>query len=228
MPNWPIRLAASPRFLRSVRGELVEKRLGAGAGDGAERLDEILAAHADAVVDEGQRLGLRIERDADREGLAVGDQFGLGDATRSAAFRRRRRRWRRVRARRCRARNRPNAPSDAAGAKRQLRSSGFSRRRPLRAPWRLQSSRRPLGFDLKARASTRAHIARDSRLSRRAGARRTNKRRTDWEGARRSAGLRGLVGFATVRGLGGKFAGQTIEPRLRGSTLFSPIPAASG
>ena len=77
MPNWPIRLGAS--LSGFVGAELVEKGARAGAGDRAERVDEFLAAHADAVVGEGERLGLGIEGDLDREGPAAFDQFGLGD-----------------------------------------------------------------------------------------------------------------------------------------------------
>ncbi len=64
---------------RILGGELVEKRLGAGAGDGAEPLRQVLARHADAVVGESQRLGVGIDRDLDREGRSVRDQLGLGD-----------------------------------------------------------------------------------------------------------------------------------------------------
>ena len=64
---------------RVIGGKLVEERLGAGAGDGAEPLGQVLAGHADAVVGEGQRLGVGIDRDLDRERSAVLDQFRLGD-----------------------------------------------------------------------------------------------------------------------------------------------------
>ena len=60
-------------------GELVEKGFGAGAGDRAEACGQILAGHADAVVGDGQGLGVLVERDRDREGRAVGDELGLGD-----------------------------------------------------------------------------------------------------------------------------------------------------
>jgi hypothetical protein len=76
-------LADQARGLRvglfgTVGRELVQERFGAGAGDRSERLGEILAAHADAVVGEGQRLGVGIDRDADRKRLAVGDEFRIG------------------------------------------------------------------------------------------------------------------------------------------------------
>ena len=68
------------RFLARVIGrKLVEEGLGAGAGDRAEALGQVFAGHADAVVGEGQRLGVGIDRNLDRERSAVLDQFGLGD-----------------------------------------------------------------------------------------------------------------------------------------------------
>jgi hypothetical protein len=42
--------------------DAVEKRLGARARDGAERLGELVAAHADAVVLDGQAFLLGIDR----------------------------------------------------------------------------------------------------------------------------------------------------------------------
>jgi hypothetical protein len=38
-----------------------------------------LSASVDAVVGEGQRLGLGVDGDLDDEGRAVGDEFGIGD-----------------------------------------------------------------------------------------------------------------------------------------------------
>ena len=67
-------------FLARVLGrELVEEGLGAGAGDGAKPLGQVFAGHADAVVREGQGLGVGIDRDLDRERSAILDQFGPGD-----------------------------------------------------------------------------------------------------------------------------------------------------
>ena len=67
-------------FLARVFGrELVQEGLGAGAGDGAEPAGQVFAGHADAIVREGQRLGVGIDRDLDRERSAVLDQFRLGD-----------------------------------------------------------------------------------------------------------------------------------------------------
>ena len=60
-------------------GEPVEKGARAGAGDGAERVDQFGARHADAVVDEGDRLGVGVERDLDAERSARLDQLRLGD-----------------------------------------------------------------------------------------------------------------------------------------------------
>jgi len=56
-----------------------EEGLGAGAGDGAERLDHLVAAHADAVVldGEGAFVGIDGERDA---GLrVVAEERRVGD-----------------------------------------------------------------------------------------------------------------------------------------------------
>ena len=63
---------------RVFRRQLVEEGLGAGAGDGAEARGQVLARHADAVVGDGERLLVGIERDGDDEGPAL-DQFGPGD-----------------------------------------------------------------------------------------------------------------------------------------------------
>ena len=48
------------------RLDAIEERLGAGAGDGAERLDHLVAAHADAVVLDGELplVGVEPQRDA--------------------------------------------------------------------------------------------------------------------------------------------------------------------
>ena len=60
MPNWPIS-DWPPPCRRPRAASFVEKGAGARTGDGAERLDEVVAAHADAVVGEGQRLFVRID-----------------------------------------------------------------------------------------------------------------------------------------------------------------------
>ena len=79
MPNWPISALASASFSALSAASRSRKARGAGAGDGAERVDEVLAAHADAVVGEGQRLVLGVDGDGDGERPAALDQFGLGD-----------------------------------------------------------------------------------------------------------------------------------------------------
>jgi hypothetical protein len=43
----------------------LEKRLGAGVGDGAEVLHQFVVRHADAVVGDGQGLGLLVGGDVD-------------------------------------------------------------------------------------------------------------------------------------------------------------------
>ena len=64
---------------RLFRRELVEEGLGAGAGDGAKPLGQVFAGHANAIVRKGQRLGVGIDRDLDRERRAVLDELRLGD-----------------------------------------------------------------------------------------------------------------------------------------------------
>ena len=77
MPNWPMRLAAS--LLGVFRGEHVEEGARARARDRAERLDEFLTAHADAVVAECDGLRFRVDGDLNGEGPAALDQLGPGD-----------------------------------------------------------------------------------------------------------------------------------------------------
>ena len=62
-----------------VLGHLLEEAGGAGAGDGAEIGDELVAIHADAVVTHAERPGLRIDRDTDAELGLVGDELGAGE-----------------------------------------------------------------------------------------------------------------------------------------------------
>ena len=59
--------------------ELADEGAGAGAGDGAEVVDQLLPVHADAVVGDGQRAGRLVAADADRQHRVLGDEFGLGD-----------------------------------------------------------------------------------------------------------------------------------------------------
>ncbi len=80
MPNWPIRDVASLASLSGLcAASLLEKSPRAGTCDRAERLDQFLPAHADAVVGEGQRLLVGIDGQRDREGAPVFDQFGFGE-----------------------------------------------------------------------------------------------------------------------------------------------------
>ncbi len=51
---------------------------GAGAGDGAEVLDQLLAAHADAVVGDGERAGLLVAGEHDRKLRVGGGERGVG------------------------------------------------------------------------------------------------------------------------------------------------------
>ena len=57
----------------------VDEGFGAGPGDGAERLHHLLAAHADAVVFDGELFGIRIEPDRDPRLRIVAEQRGRGD-----------------------------------------------------------------------------------------------------------------------------------------------------
>ena len=57
-----------------VAGQAIEEFLGAGFRDGTEIGDHLVAAHADAVVDDRQRAGILVEFDDDAEFWIVGDQ----------------------------------------------------------------------------------------------------------------------------------------------------------
>ena len=52
---------------------------GAGARDGAEIVDQLLAVHADAGVGDRERAGRLVGLDADREPSVAGQQLRLGD-----------------------------------------------------------------------------------------------------------------------------------------------------
>ena len=73
--------AADQRRLLVVFGRFqpIDERLGAGARDGAERLDQLLAAHADAVVLDHELPLFGIDRDRDAWRRIVAKERGLGD-----------------------------------------------------------------------------------------------------------------------------------------------------
>ncbi len=62
-----------------ARFELFHERLGARARDGAERLDHLVVAHADAVVLDGEAGRLGVDPDGDAGLGVIAEQFGLGD-----------------------------------------------------------------------------------------------------------------------------------------------------
>ena len=60
-------------------GHLLDERLGARARDGAEIVDQLVVAHADAVVGDRQHAGLVVGRDRHLERGIVAEQVGLRD-----------------------------------------------------------------------------------------------------------------------------------------------------
>ena len=60
-------------------GQLRHESPGAGPGDGAEIVDQLLAVHADAGIDHGERAGLLVRDDPDFGRRTVTDQLGPGD-----------------------------------------------------------------------------------------------------------------------------------------------------
>ena len=60
-----------------IRADLIQESAGAGAGDGAEVLDQVVVGHADAVVGDGD--GLRRDGDVDLQLVAFGEEFGVGE-----------------------------------------------------------------------------------------------------------------------------------------------------
>ncbi len=61
------------------RFDLLEECFGAGPRDGTERFDHLIAAHADAVVLDGQELGLGIERHGNVQLHIVAQQRRIGN-----------------------------------------------------------------------------------------------------------------------------------------------------
>ena len=60
-------------------GQPRQKRLGAGARDGAEIVDQFLPVHADAGIDHRQGTGLLVRHDADHGRRAIGNQLRRRD-----------------------------------------------------------------------------------------------------------------------------------------------------
>ena len=60
-------------------GQARQKGLGAGTRDGAEIVDQLLPVHADAAVDDAERIGFLVRHDADSGRVAVADQIGGRD-----------------------------------------------------------------------------------------------------------------------------------------------------
>ena len=71
-------LADQPDVLGRFAAQLLDEGRGARARDGAELGNQLVMAHADAVVGDGDRLGLGVERDGDLELGVAGGQFGRG------------------------------------------------------------------------------------------------------------------------------------------------------
>ena len=78
MPNWPMSRRARRRIFLRLAAFAVEKGARAGIGDGAERADQIVVRHADAIVGDRQRLRVLVERDGD-ERRAVGGERRIGE-----------------------------------------------------------------------------------------------------------------------------------------------------
>ena len=72
-------LADERRVLTLVAGEGLEEVPGAGLGDGADVLDDLGAAHADAVVGDGDRARGRVEGDLDLQRALVLVKLGPGE-----------------------------------------------------------------------------------------------------------------------------------------------------
>src|SRR5690606_3497328 len=72
------KLANQLGILLGVTGEVFHEVGGAGLGDGAQVRNNILTAHADAVVFEGDGLGVLVEAQANFQLGAAFQQLGLG------------------------------------------------------------------------------------------------------------------------------------------------------
>ena len=66
-------------FFALRRFQTIDERLGAGAGNGAERLDHLVAAHADAVVLDHQLPLLGVDRERDARLCVIAKQRRRGD-----------------------------------------------------------------------------------------------------------------------------------------------------
>ncbi|MNM55307.1 hypothetical protein D3C81_664430 [compost metagenome] len=71
-------LADQVRVFLLVTGEVLHEVGGAGLGDGAQVRDDVVAAHADAVVLEGHGAGVLVEAQADLQFRVTFEQLGLG------------------------------------------------------------------------------------------------------------------------------------------------------
>ncbi len=71
-------LANQVRILLLVAGQVFHEIGGAGLGDGAQVGHHVVAVHADAVVIEGNGLGVLVEADANPQIAATFEQLGLG------------------------------------------------------------------------------------------------------------------------------------------------------
>src|SRR5690606_29329370 len=65
-------------FLAFIKA--IDERLCAGAGNGAEIVDQLLPLHADAGVGDGERARVLVRNDADCQRPAILKQFWRGDS----------------------------------------------------------------------------------------------------------------------------------------------------
>ncbi len=71
-------LADQRHVLLRVAGELGGEVLGAGPRDGAQRIHQVLAVEADAVIDNAEGLGVLVDDEADLEIGIAGNQVRFG------------------------------------------------------------------------------------------------------------------------------------------------------